>query len=212
MTVPSDPLRLAIFASGSGTNFEAIVQSSRQGRIPRMTPVLLVCDRPGAGVLERAKKLEIPVLLAVPSRFPSKNDYEKSVLESLKDQEVHSIALAGYMRLIGPLLINAYPNRILNIHPSLLPAFPGLHAQRQALNYGVKVSGVTVHYVDIEMDHGPILVQKAVPVLGGDTEESLSSRIREAEHAAYEEALRIHSEGRVHLVGRTIFVSKDNQT
>jgi phosphoribosylglycinamide formyltransferase-1 len=210
MTAPSDPIRLAIFASGSGTNFEAIVQAAKTGRIPRVHPVLLVCDRPGAGVLDRAKRLDIPVYLSTPSKFPSKDDYEAAILQKLKSDDVHSVALAGYMRLVGPNLINAYPNRILNIHPSLLPAFPGLHAQRQAVAYGVKVSGVTVHYVDIEMDHGPILVQKAVPVLEGDTEESLTLRIREAEHAAYEEALRIHSEGRGRLVGRTIRVSKGN--
>lgn len=210
MTAPSDPIRLAIFASGSGTNFESIVQAAQIGRIPRVRPVLLVCDRTGAGVLDRAKRLDIPVYLSSPSQFPSKDDYEAAILEKLKSNDVHSVALAGYMRLVGPVLINAYPNRILNIHPSLLPAFPGLHAQRQAVAYGVKVSGVTVHYVDIEMDHGPILVQKAVPVLEGDTEESLTARIREAEHAAYEEALRIHSEGRGRLIGRTIQVSKGN--
>lgn len=117
-----------------------------------------------------------------------------------------TVALAGYMRLVGPTLIEAYPNRILNIHPSLLPAFPGLHAQKQAVEYGVKVSGVTVHYVDLEMDHGPIILQKAVPVLDADTVESLTLRIREAEHETYVEALRLHSEGRLLIKGRTVQV------
>ncbi|MBX8644947.1 MAG: phosphoribosylglycinamide formyltransferase, partial [Thermoplasmata archaeon] len=169
---------------------------------------LLLCDRPGAQVVERAVRLGVPVLEVVPGSFSSKEKYELRILESLAEKRVDSIALAGYMRLVGPTLIEAYPNRILNIHPSLLPAFPGLHAQRQAVEYGVRVSGVTVHYVDLEMDHGPIICQKAVPVLETDTEESLSLRIREAEHEAYVEALRLHSEGRLLVKGRSVIIRK----
>lgn len=208
MTGHSEPAGLAIFASGSGTNFEAIVRAIREGKLPRLKPVLLLCDRPGAQVVERAVRLGVPVLEVVPGSFSSKEKYELRILESLAEKRVDSIALAGYMRLVGPTLIEAYPNRILNIHPSLLPAFPGLHAQRQAVEYGVRVSGVTVHYVDLEMDHGPIICQKAVPVLETDTEESLSLRIREAEHEAYVEALRLHSEGRLLVKGRSVIIRK----
>ncbi|KGA94122.1 phosphoribosylglycinamide formyltransferase [Leptospirillum ferriphilum] len=206
MTAHSEPAALALFASGTGTNFEAIVRAIREGKLPRVKPALLVCDKPGAQVVERAVRMGVPVLEVRPGAFPSKEDYEKKILKALQEKKVDTIALAGYMRLVGPTLIEAFPNRILNIHPSLLPAFPGLHAQRQAVSYGVKVSGVTVHYVDLEMDHGPIILQKAVPVLDGDTEESLTLRIRAAEHEAYVEALRLHSEGRLLLKGRTVQV------
>ena len=206
MTVHSDPAGLALFASGSGTNFEAIVRAIREGKLPRLKPALLVCDKPGAQVVERAVRMGVPVLEVRPGAFASKEAYERKILESLQERKVDTIALAGYMRLVGSTLIEAYPNRILNIHPSLLPAFPGLHAQRQAIEYGVRVSGVTVHYVDLEMDHGPIILQKAVPVRDSDTEESLTLRIREAEHETYVEALRLHSEGRLLIKGRAVLL------
>ncbi|MCL5259347.1 MAG: phosphoribosylglycinamide formyltransferase [Nitrospirae bacterium] len=206
MTVHSDPAGLALFASGSGTNFEAIVRAIREGKLPRLKPALLVCDKPGAQVVERAVRMGVPVLEVRLGAFPSKEAYERKILESLQERKVDTVALAGYMRLVGSTLIEAYPNRILNIHPSLLPAFPGLHAQRQAVEYGVRVSGVTVHYVDLEMDHGPIILQKAVPVSDSDTEESLTLRIREAEHETYVEALRLHSEGRLLIKGRAVLV------
>ena len=206
MTVHSDPAGLALFASGSGTNFETIVRAIREGKLPRLKPALLVCDKPGAQVVERAVRMGVPVLEVRLGAFPSKEAYERKILESLQERKVDTVALAGYMRLVGSTLIEAYPNRILNIHPSLLPAFPGLHAQRQAVEYGVRVSGVTVHYVDLEMDHGPIILQKAVPVSDSDTEESLTLRIREAEHETYVEALRLHSEGRLLIKGRAVLV------
>ncbi|MHB8422057.1 MAG: phosphoribosylglycinamide formyltransferase [Leptospirales bacterium] len=208
MTVHSDLSNLAIFASGSGTNFEALVRAIREGRIPRLRPALLVCDRVGAPVLERALRMGVPALQISPSSFTGKKEYEEKILEELKERRIDCIALAGYMRLLGPGLVELFQNRILNVHPSLLPSFPGLHAQRQALDYGVKVSGVTVHYVDVEMDHGPVIVQRPVPVRDDDTCETLSSRIREAEHEAYVEALRLHSEGRLSVVGRKVVVSK----
>lgn len=210
MTVHSDSCNLAIFASGSGTNFEAIVRAIREGRLPRLRPALLVCDRAGAPVLERALRMGVPSLQISPGSFAGKKQYEEKVLECLKERRIDCISLAGYMRLLGPALIEPFQNRILNVHPSLLPAFPGLHAQRQALEYGVKISGVTVHYVDVEMDHGPVIVQRAVPVRDDDTEETLSSRIREAEHEAYVEALRLHSEGRLSVVGRKVVISKES--
>ena len=206
MTVHSDPAGLALFASGSGTNFETIVRAIREGKLPRLKPALLVCDKPGAQVVERAVRMGVPVLEVRLGAFPSKEAYERKILESLQERKVDTVALAGYMRLVGSTLIEAYPNRILNIHPSLLPAFPGLHAQRQAIEYGARVSGVTVHYVDLEMDHGPIILQKAVPVSDSDTEESLTLRIREAEHETYVEALRLHSEGRLLIKGRAVLV------
>ncbi len=207
MTAHSEPHQLAIFASGSGTNFEAIVRAIREGKLPRLKPALLVCDRVNAPVLERALRMGVPTLQISPGSFSGKKAYEEKILENLRERRIDCIALAGYMRLVGPVLIEAFPNRILNIHPSLLPSFPGLHAQRQAIEYGVKVSGVTVHYVDLEMDHGPVIVQRAVPVSDGDSEETLSVRIREAEHEAYVEALRLHSEGCISVQGRTVVMS-----
>ena len=209
MTARSESLNLAIFASGSGTNFEAIVRAIREGKLPRLKPALLVCDRLGSPVLDRALRMGVPFLQISPGSFSGRDQYEEKILETLRERKIDCIALAGYMRLVGSVLIESFPNRILNIHPSLLPAFPGLHAHRQAIEYGVKVSGVTVHYVDLEMDHGPVIVQRAVPVRDDDTEETLSSRIREAEHEAYVEALRLHSEGCLSVRGRTVEVSRE---
>ena len=175
--------KIAIFASGSGSNFEAIAKACQHGRI-NADVVLCVCDHPGAYVTERAKRMEIPVLELRPKSFSSKKEYEETILKELQRLDVDFIALAGYMRIIGDTLLDRYAGKIINIHPSLLPAFPGVDAIGQALNYGVKIFGVTVHYVDQTLDGGKIISQAAIPYDGNDREE-LEAMIHAREHALY---------------------------
>lgn len=180
--------KIAIFASGSGSNFEAIAIACAQRRI-NAEVALCVCDHPGAYVTERAKRLNVPVLELKPKSFPSKSDYEEEILSELNKLGVEFICLAGYMRIIGPTLLAAYEGRIVNIHPSLLPAFPGKDAIGQALNYGVKVFGITVHYVDDTLDGGKIISQAAIPY-DGDSREELEAMIHAREHALYVSTLK----------------------
>lgn len=180
--------KIAVFASGSGSNFEAIAKACQQGRINAQVAIC-VCDHPGAYVTERAKRLEIPVLELKPKNFPSKAEYEKTILKELQKHGVEFIALAGYMRIIGNTLLESFNGKIVNIHPSLLPAFPGVDAIGQAMKYGVKVFGVTVHYVDQTLDGGKIISQAAIPYEGDDREE-LEPMVHAREHALYVSTLR----------------------
>ena len=180
--------KIAIFASGSGTNFEAIAKACEQGRI-NAEVALCVCDHPGAYVCERAKRMNIPVLELRPKSYASKAEYEKVILEALRKEGVEFIALAGYMRIIGDTLLNAFEGRIVNIHPSLLPAFPGVDAIGQAMKYGVKVYGVTVHFVDQTLDGGKIISQSAIPYDGDDREE-LEAMVHSHEHSLYVSTLK----------------------
>lgn len=182
-------MKIAVFASGNGSNFEAIAKSMNQGKIEGAI-VLVFSDRTEAYVLERAKSLQIPVRSFSPKQFTNKVEYEKEILKELKAKEVELLVLAGYMRLIGPTLLNAYPNRILNIHPALLPEFPGLHGIRDAFEAGVKQTGVTVHYVDNGVDTGPILAQKRVNIEENETLASLELKIHQAEHQLYPEVIQ----------------------
>lgn len=180
--------KIAVFASGSGTNFEAIQKSIEEGFLDAKVQIV-VTDKPEAYVVTRAKKFGIPVFSFVPKNYESKSEYEAEILSLLKENEVEWIVLAGYMRLIGETLLSAYPNRIINIHPSLLPSFPGKDAIGQAMEHGVKVTGVTVHFVDEGMDTGPIIAQEAVKVVSGNREET-EKRIHEVEHKLYPETLK----------------------
>lgn len=186
--------RVGVLASGRGSNFEALLRHEREGFFEKAKIVCLITDNPDAGALEIARRYGVPAHTVVRKDFPSKEAFESAIVRTLDSYDVNWVALAGYMRIVGPTLLERYPQRILNIHPSLLPAFPGLHAQRQALEYGVKVAGCTVHFVDAGVDTGPIIVQRCVPVLPDDTEESLSARILEQEHQAYAEALKAVTE------------------
>ncbi|MCH5225315.1 MAG: phosphoribosylglycinamide formyltransferase [Muribaculaceae bacterium] len=179
--------KIAVFASGNGSNFEAIAQACAQGRLEAEV-VLCVCDHPGAYVTLRAKRLNITVLELKPKDFISKKEYEEEILQQLHKLNVQLICLAGYMRIIGPTLLSPYEGRILNIHPSLLPAFPGVDAIGQALNYGVKVFGVTVHFVDSTLDGGKIIAQAAIPYEGNDRGE-IEEMIHAQEHALYINAI-----------------------
>lgn len=180
--------KIAVFASGSGSNFEAIAEGINKGLLQAQI-ALVVTDKPGAFVGTRAQKFNIPVLELAPKAFETKADYEAAIVKVLRDKKVEWIVLAGYMRLVSDTLLAAYPNRIVNIHPSLLPSFPGKDAIGQALAHGVKVTGVTVHFVDEGMDTGPILAQAAVDVVDGDRKET-EARIHALEHQLYTNALQ----------------------
>lgn len=198
-------MRAAVMASGRGSNFDALSQAARQ---PESTfrIALLVCDQPEAPVLDKAHAQGIPVaLLDIGSRRgPWSDPAIRTLLDTLREYQVEALCLAGFMRILPSEIVTAYAGRVLNIHPSLLPSFPGLRPQRQALRAGVKVSGCTVHFVDEGVDTGPIVMQSAVPVLDGDTEETLSARILEEEHRLYPNAIHALAEGRIRIDGRHV--------
>ncbi|MBO0911700.1 MAG: phosphoribosylglycinamide formyltransferase [Acidobacteria bacterium] len=192
---------LGILLSGRGSNFEAIAKNVACGRLPGARIAVVISNRPGAGGLLKARDLAIATRV-IPSREKSREEHDREVAAALDEHKVDLVCLAGYMRLLSPWFVKRFPQRILNIHPSLLPAFPGLEAHEQAFAYGVKVAGCTVHFVDEELDHGPIIVQKAVPVLETDDEKSLAARILEQEHIAYSEAINLVLEGNYTIRGR----------
>jgi len=180
---------IAIFASGNGSNFEAVALACKNGEI-NARAVLLICDKPDAVVIKRAKNLNIPVFVCSPAAFPTRAAHEGHILDALDDTGIDFIVLAGYMRIIGKPILDEYEGRIVNIHPSLLPAFPGLDAIKKAFESGVSQTGVTVHYVDAGVDTGPIIAQKPVDILPGDTLENLEARVHETEHRLYVSVLR----------------------
>ena len=194
---------LGILLSGRGSNFQAIAQNVRAGRIPSARIAVVISNRAEAAGIETARNLGLTALV-IPSKGKERQYHDSEMVSALHEHAVDFICLAGYMRLLSPWFVRQFPGRILNIHPSLLPAFPGLEAQEQAFAYGVRVTGCTVHFVDEELDHGPIVVQKAVPVLDTDDERSLSLRILEQEHIAYSEAINIVLEGNYEIVGRRL--------
>jgi phosphoribosylglycinamide formyltransferase 1 len=192
---------LGILLSGRGSNFVAIADSIAAGRIPTARIAVVISNRADAPGLETARHLGLNAL-AIPSKGKPREEHDREVVAALLDNKVALVCLAGYMRLLSPWFVRQFPARILNIHPSLLPAFPGLEAQQQAFVYGVKVSGCTVHLVDEELDHGAIIVQKTVSVRDSDDEHTLAARILEQEHTAYTEAINIVLEGKFTIVGR----------
>ena len=193
---------LGILLSGRGSNFEAIADSVAAGRI-RANIAVVISNRAEAPGIESARRRRLDARV-IPSKGKPREEHDAEVVAVLKEKEVDLVCLAGYMRLLSPWFVRQFPNGILNIHPSLLPAFPGLEAQKQALKYGAKVSGCTVHFVDEELDHGAIILQKAVPVLDSDDEHTLAARILEQEHVAYTEAINVVLEGNYGLVGRRL--------
>jgi phosphoribosylglycinamide formyltransferase 1 len=194
---------LGILLSGRGSNFVAIADSIAAGRIPDAHIAVVISNRADAPGIETARQRGIQAL-AIPSKGKLREQHDREVVDALLDSKVDLVCLAGYMRLLSPWFVQQFPAKILNIHPSLLPAFPGLEAQEQAFAYGVKVTGCTVHFVDEELDHGAIIVQKTVPVLDTDDEHSLAERILEQEHIAYTEAIRIVLEGKFEIAGRRV--------
>jgi phosphoribosylglycinamide formyltransferase 1 len=194
--------KLGILLSGRGSNFEAIADSIQAGRLPAEVAVV-ISNRADAPGLESAKRRGLKAVL-ISSKGRIREEHDREVIAALREAQVDLICLAGYMRLLSPEFVQAFPNRILNIHPSLLPNFPGLDAQRQAIEGGAKVSGCTVHFVDEHLDHGPIILQRTVPVLEGDDKHSLAARILEQEHIAYTEALRRLIAGEVEIEGKRV--------
>lgn len=182
-------MNLAVFASGNGSNFEAVIQSIKDGKIDGTVKVL-ICDKEDAYVIKRAENHQIPVFIFNPKEFDGKDHYEQIILEKLTELNINLIILAGYMRLVGKTLLDAFENRILNIHPSLLPSFPGLDAIGQALDAGVKVTGVTIHFVDSGMDTGPIIAQEPIKIEEDDTKEDVQRKIQKIEHELYPKTIQ----------------------
>ena len=198
-----DAGRFGMLISGRGSNMLALIRAARDGRIPAM-PAVVIANVATAAGLAAAEAHGVPTAVVDHARSASREEHDRKVMEILAEHEVDLVCLAGYMRLLSPAFVAAYPERILNIHPSLLPAFPGLHAQRQALEHGVKIAGATVHFVDRGVDTGPIVLQRAVPVVDDDTEETLAARILEQEHRIYVEALELAVTGRLSREGQTV--------
>lgn len=194
---------VGILLSGRGSNFEAIAKNIASGAISDARIAVVISNRTDAGGIETAKRLGLETLV-IPSKGKQREDHDREVVAALQQHKVDLVCLAGYMRLLSPWFVKQFPHKILNVHPSLLPAFPGLEAQQQAFAYGVKVAGCTVHFVDEELDHGAIIVQKAVPVLDSDDEHSLAERILEQEHIAYSEAIALVLGGKFRIAGRRL--------
>ena len=196
---------IGVLISGSGTNLQSIIDAIEAKELDAKIQVVL-SNRADAYGLVRAKKHRIPVEVLDHKRFASREAFDQAVVDILRAREVELVVLAGFMRLLSPVFVGAYSNRIMNIHPALLPAFPGLHVQKKAMEHGVRFSGCTVHFVNEECDEGPIIIQAVVPVFPEDTEESLAARILEQEHRIYPRAIQLYSEGRLRIEGRKVFV------
>jgi phosphoribosylglycinamide formyltransferase 1 len=195
--------RIGVLLSGRGSNFVALAESVAAGRIPDAEIAIVVSNREGVAGIDKAKDRGISTRI-IPSKGLEREPYDRQVVAVLHEHGVDLICLAGYMRLLSPYFVASFPNRILNIHPSLLPSFPGLESQRQALEYGVKIAGCTVHFVDENLDAGPIVLQAAIPVHDADTEVTLSERILAEEHRIYSEAVKIVLQGKFRIAGRRV--------
>ena len=200
--------RIGVLLSGRGSNFEALADSISAGRIPNAEIAVVVSNREGAPGLDRARARGLATR-AIPSKGLEREPYDRLVVAALREANVDLVCLAGYMRLLSPFFVAAFPQRILNIHPSLLPSFPGLESQKQALEYGVKFAGCTVHFVDENLDAGPIVLQAVVAVEDSDTEDSLSARILKEEHRIYSQAVKIVLEGKFKFAGRRVISAKE---
>ena len=197
------PLKIAILASGSGTNAQAMIDKAAQGVLD-VTIALIVCNRPGAGVVARAQKAGIPCLELDHTTFADRESFDARMVEALRQAGTELVVLAGYMRLLTPMFLEAFAGRVINIHPALLPSFPGVHGGADAMNYGVKVSGCTVHFVEEKVDSGPVLIQAAVPVNAGESVDDLMNRIHVMEHRIYPQAVQWLAQGRIDVQGRQV--------
>jgi len=198
--------KIAVLISGRGSNMQSIVEACKRGYINAKVSIVL-SNRAEAPGLEFARSENIESIVLPHKAFPVREDYDRQVVDILRQKQVDLICLAGFMRLLSSVFVSAFPNRIMNIHPALLPSFPGLHAQKQAVEYGVKVTGCTVHFVDEGLDSGPIILQKTLEVKPDDTEDSLSGRLLPLEHAAYVEAVKLFFENRVHVENRKVVIT-----
>ncbi|MDH3998773.1 MAG: phosphoribosylglycinamide formyltransferase [Desulfuromonadales bacterium] len=203
----SKPMRVGVLASGGGTNLQAIIDRWLDGSLPAELAVV-ISNNPGAGALDRAQKAGIPTQVINHRDFSQREDFDQAVVAALKEAGVELVVLAGFMRIITDVFLEAFPQRIINIHPALLPAFPGLHVQQMALDYGARFSGCTVHFVDGGVDTGPILLQAVVPVLPDDDADALAARILKQEHQIYPRAIQLIAEGRVRVEGRQVIIDQ----
>jgi phosphoribosylglycinamide formyltransferase 1 len=199
-------LHIGVLASGSGSNLEAVIDNIENGSLAAEV-TCVISNNASAFALERARRHGIPAIHLDHRSYTGRENYDTAIVETLRNHGVDLVVLAGFMRIITTVLLEAFPSAVMNIHPALLPAFPGLHAQKQALDYGVKISGCSVHFVDAGTDTGPVILQAAVPVLDDDTEDSLSSRILVEEHRIYSEAIRLFAAGSLKIDGRKVVVS-----
>lgn len=202
-------LRIAVLASGRGTNLQALIEAQNADRLGGEI-VLVVSDNPQAKALERASRHGIPTRVIEPTGYATREGFDRALVETLQAHRVELVVLAGYMRLLSPVVLQAYPQRVINIHPSLLPSFPGLNAQEQAWKYGVKYTGCTVHFVDEGMDTGPIIAQRVVAVNPEDTADDLAAKILQEEHRLYPQVVRWLAEGRVVLQGRRVLIKESD--
>jgi phosphoribosylglycinamide formyltransferase-1 len=202
----ADLLKLGILISGNGSNLQSIVDNIEQGSLKAIIKIV-VSNNPEAYGITRAKKHGIPVVVFKNDEFKNKEDFDSELVKILKNEGVELVILAGFMRIITPTLLKAFAGRIMNIHPALLPSFPGIHGQKQALDYGVKLSGCTVHFVDEGVDTGPIIIQSAVQVFDDDTEETLAARILKEEHKIYPRAIQFFAEGKIEINGRKVRIN-----
>jgi len=206
MRASSNKLPIGVLISGSGSNLQAIIDACEAGRLAAEIKVV-ISNNPSAYGLERCYKHSIPSVVITKDQFPDKAAFDEEIIKTLNERGVNLVVMAGFMRILTPALVNAFPMRIMNIHPSLLPAFPGLDVQKKALEHGVRFAGCTVHFVDTGVDSGPIIIQAAVPVLDDDTVETLSKRILAHEHRIYPQAIELYAEGRLTVRGRRVFIT-----
>ncbi len=198
-------LRLGVLVSGSGSNLQSIIDASEKGFIKSKVCVV-ISNIPGVYALERAKKHNIPAIVINHKYFETREDFDRAIVNKLREYNTDLVIMAGFLRIITNVLLDAYPMKIMNIHPALLPSFPGLHVQKKALEYGCKFAGCTVHFADSGVDTGPIIIQGVVPILDNDTEETLSKRILSVEHKIYPQAIKLYEENRLKIIGRRVIV------
>jgi len=196
---------IAVLISGSGSNLQAIIDRIEQGALHAEIS-LVISNKPGVGGLERASKHGLPTLVIDHRKYSAREDFDAALVRAIMDRGARGVILAGFMRIVTPVLINAFSGNILNIHPSIQPAFPGVNAQKQAFDYAVRISGCSIHFVDDKMDHGPIIIQAAVPAMADDDEETLGSRILALEHRIYPQAIQWLAQGRLEIHGRKVMV------
>lgn len=201
----ADLLKLGVLISGSGSNLQSIIDNIEKGSLKAVIKIV-ISNKPDAFGITRAKKHGIPFVVLKNGDFKSKEDFDSKLIKILKDNSIDLVVLAGFMRIISPAFLKAFPQKIMNIHPALLPSFPGLHGQKQAFDYGVKFSGCTVHFVDEGVDTGAIIIQSVVPVLDDDTEETLAARILKEEHKIYPQAIQLFADGKIEIKGRKVSI------
>ena len=207
----ADPLKLGVLISGSGSNLQSIIDHIEKGSLNAIIKIV-ISTNPDAYGITRAKKHGLPVLIFKHEDFKSREDFDLELIKALKNNHVQLVVLAGFMRILTAAFLRAFPQRIINIHPALLPAFPGTHVQKQALEYGVKFSGCTVHFVDGGVDTGPIIIQSVLPVHDDDTEETLAARILKEEHRIYPQAIQFYADGKIEIDGRKVKIKSANKT